>query len=303
MAHPTVRYGREPLRLIAPALLFGASIFGALIAPAQARSPLNPPLDCRHFDPGVGRQACENANGGETQAQVLTGRAYATGDGVPVDYTIALRLFRLAADQSDPGGEAYLGALYSSGRGVARNDAEAIRLFRLAADKGNPIAEVDLADLYVNGRGVAKDNAEAIRLYRLAADRGNADGMNGLAWRLAVDGQNLDEALDWATRAAAAKPQNGAAEDTLAWILYRQDKALAALPHALRAAGMEPHCASCEDHLGDIYAVLAGDRIYAAPDDAAAARIHWRRALDLSVGQPSDPDWDRAAVKRKLSAP
>jgi Flp pilus assembly protein TadD len=80
----------------------------------------------------------------------------------------------------------------------------------------------------------------------------------------------------------------------MGWILYRQNKIGLALPHAQQAVALEPGCASCEGHLGDIYAA-AGER--------GNARRHWRRALDLSAGKPPDPDWDRAAVERELAAP
>jgi len=264
----------------------------SVVAAIPAR--MDPPLDCFPFAASSPRQACEQANAGNAQAQVSTGLAYTTGNDVPVDYEIAFRLFRLAADQGNAPGQTYLGTLYLSGHGVTQNTAEAVRLFRLAVDQDDPAAEVDLGDLYVTGKGVPKDDAEATRLYRLAANQGNVEGMNSFAWRLAMGGSNLNEALNWASRAAAAQPKNGAAEDTLAWIFYLQGKPELALQHALRAVALVPRCASCEDHLGDIYAAVG---------ETSKAAIHWRRALDFSVGQPPDPDWNRAAVKKKLSSP
>lgn len=161
------------------------------------------------------------------------------------------------------------------------------------ANTGDAAAQVDLADIFASGRGVARNVGEALRLYRDAARQGNPAGMNGTAWRLVIDGGNLDEALQWASRASALAPQNAAIEDTLGWILYRQGKLDLALFHAERAARLEPRCPSCEDHLGDIEAGR-GRRDEARP--------HWRRALDLSAGAPPDPDWDRVAVARKLAA-
>jgi TPR repeat protein len=288
--HPEVVERRATL-MVAGALLAALGIVPCDLA-AQTRP--GPPLDCLRFTQQARRLTCDAANHGDVKSIVLIGTYFASGNGILIDYETAVRLFRLAADQGDAVGEAYLGSMYASGCGVAENDAEAVRLLRSAADKGNAMAQVDLADLYVTGKGVAKSNAEAIRLYRLAADQGNVDGMNGLAWRLVTDGKNLDEALDWAMRAAARNPQGGDIQDTLGWILYRQDKAKLALPHAVRAVALVPGCASCEDHLGDIYAA-AGDR--------NKARVHWRRALELSAGRPTDPDWDGAAIAQKLAKP
>ncbi|HXY98436.1 MAG TPA: hypothetical protein VEI03_00460 [Stellaceae bacterium] len=261
---------------------------------AEAQPPLDPPLDCRAFSDGAARADCERANAGDARAQASTGLLYATGRGVPADYAAAVRLFRLAAAQGDVTAEVHLGAMYASGRGVARDDREAVRLFRLAADKGNPAAQVDLADMYATGRGVARSAEQAMRLYRSAALQGNAEGMNGLAWRLAMAGGNLDEALDWAARAAALAPENAAIQDTLGWIFLRQRKLELALFYAQRAVALQPGCAACEDHLGDVAAAL-GRR--------EEARGHWRRALDLSSGSPPDPDWNRNDVARKMSAP
>jgi tetratricopeptide (TPR) repeat protein len=161
------------------------------------------------------------------------------------------------------------------------------------ANSGDADAEVATAEAFVIGKDVSRNNAEALRLYRLAADQGNAEGMNGAAWRLAVDGGDLGEALALAARAAALEPANAAIEDTIGWILFHQNRFQLALFHAQRAVALEPRCPSCEDHLGDILAAL-GRR--------ADAREHWRRALELSPDGSSDPDWDRAAVEVKLGA-
>jgi TPR repeat protein len=279
--------------LVGGCLRFALAI-GVAAGSAQAQSHPDPPLDCGRFNGEARRLICQSANAGNVQAQVSLGIAYATGSDVPADYVTAFRLFRLAADEGNPAGEAYLGALYASGRGVPRDDAQAVQLFRLAAGKGNAMAQVNLADMYASGRGVQRNNAEAIGWYRRAAEQGNVDGMNGLAWRLAMEGRDLDQALGWASRAAAANPNSGGIQDTLGWILYRQHKPQLAELHARRAVALEPRCASCQDHLGDILAASG-----ALPE----ARERWRRALAYSTGAPPDPDWDRAAVENKLAAP
>jgi uncharacterized protein len=273
---------------IAVGVLLLASGAGNAIAGTRPE----PALDCRAFNDAKARQECTFANAGDPKAQIAVGLSYSLGQGVPIDTATAIRLFGLAASQGELTADAYLGSMYASGRGVPEDDREAVRLFRLAADKGNALAEVNLADMYASGRGMARNNAEALDLYRRAAVQGNVLGMNGTAWRLTIDGGDLNEAMDWAGRAAALEPQNAAIQDTIAWILFRQRKFELALFHAERSVALEPRCASCEDHLGDILAAL-GRR-----EDA---RAHWQRAVDMSSQGSSDPDWDRNAVAKKLA--
>ena len=56
--------------------------------------------------------------------------------------------------------------------------SDAVRLFRLAADEGDAGGQYNLAQMYaqVQGTGVSQDDTEAVRLYCLAADQGLAGG-------------------------------------------------------------------------------------------------------------------------------
>jgi len=197
------------------------------------------------------------------------------------------------ANDGDAAAQVQTGLQYLAGRGVIVNSGEAVRLFRLATAAGNADGEVLLGYVYETGQGVPKDLTEALRLYRLAAGQGSARGMNALAWRLAATGRALDEAQRWAERAVALQPADGTYHDTLAAVLLRRGQPTPALAEQTRAIALQPSCASCEDRLGDILAAL-GRR-----DDA---RPHWQRALELSAGQSADPEWDAAAVRRKLDA-
>ena len=243
----------QPIGLAA-ALLLASSL---VESGAAAQSRPQPALDCARFVDTVDRRDCDRANDGDAAAQVRIGLRYLTGHGVVV------------------------------------NSGEAVRLFRLTAAVANPDGEVYLGYLYETGQGVPKDVPEALGLFRLAADQGSARGMNALAWRLAATGRSLDEAQRWAEQAVAREPGDGTYHDTLAAVLLRRGQPKPALTEQLRAVGLQPNCASCEDRLGDIMAAL-GRR-----DDA---RPHWQRALDLSAGQSADPEWDAAAVRRKLGA-
>jgi TPR repeat protein len=67
-----------------------------------------------------------------------------------------------------------LGLLLEAGRGIAKDEGEAARLYRLAADQGNPLGQAYLAVMVEHGRGVPQNDAQARQLYRLAAAQGNA---------------------------------------------------------------------------------------------------------------------------------
>jgi TPR repeat protein len=57
---------------------------------------------------------------------------------------------------------------------LPKDDREAARLYKLAADQGDAGGQVSLGFFYETGRGgLSKDNREAVRLYKLAADQGN----------------------------------------------------------------------------------------------------------------------------------
>ena len=52
-----------------------------------------------------------------------------------LQWSEAVRWYRLAADQGHAGAQQNLGVTYSDGRGVSKNDTEAVRWYRLAADQ------------------------------------------------------------------------------------------------------------------------------------------------------------------------
>ncbi|MBQ5545529.1 MAG: sel1 repeat family protein, partial [Clostridia bacterium] len=78
-----------------------------------------------------------------------------------------------------------LGYCYQYGLGVQQDDAMAVKYYRLSADQGNATAQFNLCWCYECGYGVSKDLNEAIHLYRLAAKGGSNDAKKALA-RLGV---------------------------------------------------------------------------------------------------------------------
>ena len=125
------------------------------------------------------------ADQGYAMAQYNLGVCYKRGEGVPQDYGMAVKYYRLAADQGFAKAQYNLGLCYYWGQGVPQDYAQAVKYYRLAADQGYADAQYNLGVCYENGQGVAKNLNEAIRLYRMVAATGDDDAKKALA-RLGV---------------------------------------------------------------------------------------------------------------------
>ncbi len=153
------------------------------------------------------------AERGNVSAQIDLGYRYSHGQGVPQDYTEAIKWFRKAAEQGDPVGEYDLALCYSNGWGVEKDEAEAFRLYTSAARKGYASAQCNLACCYGNGWGVEQDDAEAAKWYRKAALGGNTTACRALGRRyeegIGVP-KNARRAVKWYR--TAARQGNAAAQ-------------------------------------------------------------------------------------------
>ena len=112
------------------------------------------------------------AEQGDVEAQVLLGRMFAWGRGVPRDQAEAVKWFRKAAEQGHGLAQSILGLRYAYGRGVPQDDSQAIEWFRRGTKRGNAVAQHNLGVMYENGKGIAKDDKQAAYWYRLAAEQG-----------------------------------------------------------------------------------------------------------------------------------
>ncbi|HUJ95113.1 MAG TPA: tetratricopeptide repeat protein, partial [Terriglobales bacterium] len=72
------------------------------------------------------------------------------------------------------------GVRYATGEGVPRDYSLAAKYYRLAAEKGLSDAQYDLAYLYELGLGVKRDLKLAAEWYRKAALKGDAEAQNNL---------------------------------------------------------------------------------------------------------------------------
>lgn len=111
----------------------------------------------------------------DAQAQYNLGVAYHDGEGVPRDYSEAVRLYRQAAAQGYAPAQNKLGVAYRNGEGVPRDYAEAVSWFRKAAGQGNADALCSLGIMRLNGEGIARNSVLAYMLFNIAAGKGRAD--------------------------------------------------------------------------------------------------------------------------------
>jgi len=146
------------------------------------------------------------AEQGIDYAQGLTGYAYSNGEGVPQNYTEAMKWYLLAAEQGNSESQYNLGIMYDNGRGVPQNHTEAVKWYLLAAEQGNASGQYNLGVMYATGQGIPQNYAEAVRWYRLAAEQGHANAQNNLSG-MYTNGrgvpQNGVRAYVWESLAAA----------------------------------------------------------------------------------------------------
>ena len=146
------------------------------------------------------------AEAGDADSEYQLGFRYSNGDGVPKDFSKAVKWLRKAADQSNVQAETALGYCYATGQGVAKEQTEAAKWYRKAAEQNFAPAEFNLGNCYANGQGVAKDDAEAVKWYRKAAEQDFAQAQISLALSYAL-GQGVVkdyvESYKWTLLAAS----------------------------------------------------------------------------------------------------
>ena len=126
---------------------------------------------------------------------------YRCGDGVPQDFTEAVKWYRLAAAQGDAGAQYSLGNMYSRGEGVPQDKAEAVKWYRLAAAQGNASAQYALGRMYYLGKGVPEDYVQPYKWWNLAAASGDTSAVK---WKNIVAEKMTKEQIAEAQRLSTA---------------------------------------------------------------------------------------------------
>ncbi|MDA7897678.1 sel1 repeat family protein, partial [Akkermansiaceae bacterium] len=73
------------------------------------------------------------------------------------------------AEQGDANAQYNLGGMYFGGEGVPKDYTEAVKWFRKAAEQGNAESQYALFLIYFHGDGVPKDSTEGTKWLRMAA--------------------------------------------------------------------------------------------------------------------------------------
>lgn len=92
---------------------------------------------------------------------------------------------------------------------------------------------------------------EAIALFRkiLEIEPGNANARNSLAFLLAGSGTDLNEALEHATAAVKASPDNAAYLDTLGFVYLKKGNADLSRKHLKKALSLNPGSREIKNHI------------------------------------------------------
>ncbi|WP_188579000.1 tetratricopeptide repeat protein [Azorhizobium oxalatiphilum] len=122
----------------------------------------------------------QEADAGDSDAQVNLGYLYARGQHVPEDQGEALRLYLLSAEQGNGEGMNALGYKHQYGSGVPRNMDTAIVWYCRAVLAGNPRAMNNLAILLFSGEAISRNEEEARRLWQQAGAYGHVNAMANL---------------------------------------------------------------------------------------------------------------------------
>jgi tetratricopeptide (TPR) repeat protein len=104
---------------------------------------------------------------------------------------------------------------------------------------------------------------------------------NNLAYRMLVNGENVDVALTLAQTARRALPDSPNTADTLAWAYYTKGTYSFARDLLEDAVKAEPNDASMQYHLGMVYSKLR---------DKGNAETHLKKAVSLSPDSPAAKD-------------
>ncbi len=138
-----------------------------------------------------------------------------------------------------------------------RKKDESMALLKAILAKNPDHAEARLQYAVMSEREGDMPAAEEHFRYLLAKDPANANILNYLGYALADRGLKLDEAELLISSAVKLSPANGAYQDSLAWVYFKQGKYPAALEQIKAALKSINDDAILWDHEGDICAAMS----------------------------------------------
>ena len=145
------------------------------------------------------------AEQGNVDAQINMGNAYSRGQGVEQDDAKAMAWYLKAAEQGAPRAQWFLGNRYRSGQSVEQDLGKALEWYGKAAEQGYAPAQRNLGHMYRDGQGVERDYGKAFEWYVKAAEQGDVYAqinMGGMYRDGRGVGQDYAKACEWYAKAA-----------------------------------------------------------------------------------------------------
>jgi hypothetical protein len=166
------------------------------------------------------------ANNGDASAQYKLGGMYHFGEGVPKDYTKAVKWYGKAAEQGHIRAQFWLGRMYNFGDGVPKDYTKAVKWYTKAAEQGDVHAQLELGLMYYFGsevfEGVPQDYKEAVKWYTKAAEQRWGEEAQVIVGDMYAEGkgvtQNYQEAIRWYRKAAEQGDKEG--QSKLGYMYY-----------------------------------------------------------------------------------
>ncbi len=136
------------------------------------------------------------------------------------------------------------------------------------------------------------DPTKAVDFYKKAIQLNpgatTAMASNNLAYLMVEQGQDLDQALQYAQQARQAMPKSPGTADTLAWVYYHKGRYATAKDLLEGAVKDAPNDAAMQLHLGLTYSKL---------NDKPNAITHLKKAVALATGTPTAQQANEALAK------
>jgi len=126
----------------------------------------------------------------------------------PANPTLAVKLYKKAADMGHSISLCYLAERYMKGEGVPKNPLKALELCHNAVERGSPPALVWMGKFYLQGDKSIQDPNRAMEWFKQAAKYNLPEAQYYIGWILALnasDQNTTNKAREWFEKAASQR--------------------------------------------------------------------------------------------------
>lgn len=125
-----------------------------------------------------------SASARHSSSQYALGCIFRDGNGVPQDYSEAMKWYKLASNQGHKKAQYEMAVLFENGKGIPKDyryaKGSAKKYYYRSAKKGYALAQYSVGKMYEFNTLGPKYLDKAHKWYKLAADQGNADATEAL---------------------------------------------------------------------------------------------------------------------------